>query len=181
MKPEHIQRLQCNTVFLILTTTYKVVMVTLHCEAEETEYLSTLGSTVGNLVFKLQQISIIQCVAPLFLLHLPLGRHSQSVAAIAYLQTVPVCLLTHHVGLNGKFERSYYPKIFKKKISGWCGSVDGVLACERKGLWFDSRSGHMPRLWVRSPDGGRGMRGTQSMFLFAHQSFPLFLPFSPSL
>ena len=33
---------------------------------------------------------------------------------------------------------------------GWCGSVDRALACEPKGRWFDSQSGHMPGLWTRS-------------------------------
>ena len=37
---------------------------------------------------------------------------------------------------------------------GWCGSVDWVLACEPKGHWFDSQSGHMPGLRARSPAGG---------------------------
>ena len=37
---------------------------------------------------------------------------------------------------------------------GWCGSVDGALDCEPKGLQFDSQSGHMPGLWTRSPVGG---------------------------
>ena len=37
---------------------------------------------------------------------------------------------------------------------GWCGSVDWVLACEPKGYWFDSQSGHMPGLQARSPFGG---------------------------
>ena len=30
----------------------------------------------------------------------------------------------------------------------WCGSVDGTPACEPKGRWFDSQSGHMPGLQV---------------------------------
>ena len=30
--------------------------------------------------------------------------------------------------------------------SGWWGSVDGMLADEPKGLWFDYQSGHMPGL-----------------------------------
>ena len=37
---------------------------------------------------------------------------------------------------------------------GWCGSVDWVQACEPKGRWFDSQSGHMPGLQARSPVGG---------------------------
>ena len=40
----------------------------------------------------------------------------------------------------------------KKNITGpsWCGSVDWAPACEPKGRWFDSQSGHMPELWARS-------------------------------
>ena len=30
--------------------------------------------------------------------------------------------------------------------SAWCGSVDWALACETKGHWFTSQSGHMPGL-----------------------------------
>ena len=41
-----------------------------------------------------------------------------------------------------------------KSCPGWCGSVDWVPACEPKGCWFDSQSGHMPGLWARSPVGG---------------------------
>ena len=37
---------------------------------------------------------------------------------------------------------------------GWCGSVDWVLACEPKGRWFHSQSGHMPGLRARCPVGG---------------------------
>ena len=37
---------------------------------------------------------------------------------------------------------------------GWCGSVDLVLAWEPKGHRFDSQSGYMPGLQVRSPVGG---------------------------
>ena len=33
--------------------------------------------------------------------------------------------------------------IFKKNGSGWCDSVDWVLACEAKSHWLDSQSGHM--------------------------------------
>ena len=37
---------------------------------------------------------------------------------------------------------------------GSCGSVDWVPACELKGCRFDSWSGHMPELRVRSLSGG---------------------------
>ena len=38
-----------------------------------------------------------------------------------------------------------------KTCPGWCDSVDCVPACEPKGRWFDSQSGHMPGLRARSP------------------------------
>ena len=51
--------------------------------------------------------------------------------------------------------------ILKKKLTwkwengpGWCGSVDWALACEPKGLEFDSQSGHMPGFQARPPVGG---------------------------
>ena len=47
---------------------------------------------------------------------------------------------------------------------GWCGSADWVPACEPKGGWFDSQSGHMPGLQARSLVGGR-LRGNPSMYL----------------
>ena len=37
---------------------------------------------------------------------------------------------------------------------GYCGSVDRMPACEARGCWFDSQSGHMPGLQARSPVGG---------------------------
>ena len=36
----------------------------------------------------------------------------------------------------------------------WCGSVGWASAHKPKGHWYDSRSGHMPGLWARSPVGG---------------------------
>ena len=42
-------------------------------------------------------------------------------------------------------------KIVRLFCSGWCVSVDWVLACEPKGCWFNSQSEHMPGLWARSP------------------------------
>ena len=40
-----------------------------------------------------------------------------------------------------------------KNSPGWCGSVDWVPACEPRGCQFDSKSGHRPVLWARSPVG----------------------------
>ena len=37
---------------------------------------------------------------------------------------------------------------------GWYGSGDWAPACEPKGHWFDSQSGHMPGLQARSPVRG---------------------------
>ena len=59
--------------------------------------------------------------------------------------------------------------------SGWYGSVDWVLACEPKGRWFDSQSGHMPGLWARSPVGGMQEATTHGCF---SPSLSLSLPFS---
>ena len=36
---------------------------------------------------------------------------------------------------------------------GWCGSVDRAPVCKPKGFWFDSQSGYLPGLQVRSPVG----------------------------
>ena len=57
---------------------------------------------------------------------------------------------------------------------GWCGSVDWVLACEPKGYWFDSQSGHMPGLQARFPT--QGMREATT-----HWCFPPSLSPSPPL
>ena len=54
----------------------------------------------------------------------------------------------------------------------WHGSVDWTPGCEAKGGWFDSQSGHMPRLQARSPIGGAQEAAT-------HWCFSLSL--SPSL
>ena len=47
---------------------------------------------------------------------------------------------------------------------GWCGSVDWVTAWEPKGCWFNSQSGHMPRLQARSPVGNAQEATTQWCF-----------------
>ena len=61
----------------------------------------------------------------------------------------------------------------KTQTPGWCGSVDWAPACELKGLWFDSQSGHVPGLRVRSPVGVSERQPHIDV------SLPLFLP--PSL
>ena len=48
-----------------------------------------------------------------------------------------------------------YVAIKKEIIApGWNGSVNWELACEWKDRQFDSQSGHVPGLRVRSPVGG---------------------------
>ena len=48
-----------------------------------------------------------------------------------------------------------------------------VPACEPKGCWFNSQSGHMPGLWTRFPSRGR-VRGNQTlMFLLLSPFLPL--------
>ena len=71
--------------------------------------------------------------------------------------------------LINKVERNMYLERYKQSIykakhntcltlmkvcPGWCGSVDCVAACEPKGGWFYSQSGHMSGLWARSLVGG---------------------------
>ena len=71
-----------------------------------------------------------------------------------------------------------HARTFKKKFlfPGWCGSVDWVpLACEPKGCWFDSQSGHMPGLWARSLVGGM-QEATDGCFSRTLMFFYLFLP-----
>ena len=48
----------------------------------------------------------------------------------------------------------YFTSLKMGTRPGWCGSVDWVPACEPKRHWFNSPSGHMPRLWARSLVGG---------------------------
>ena len=74
--------------------------------------------------------------------------------------------------LKIKSKHRYTGTIWKKINSpGWYGSVDGVLACEPKGHWFDSQSRHNPGLW---PVPGRGhVRGNHTlMFLFLSLPLP---------
>ena len=69
-------------------------------------------------------------------------------------------------------------ELFRKTwfCPGWCGSVDWTWACEPKGHWFDSQSGHLPGLWARSPVWGTWEASTHwclSLSLFP--SLPLSL------
>ena len=48
----------------------------------------------------------------------------------------------------------WYSSMQEAFSPGWCGSVDWVPACEPKGRWFNSQSGHKPGLWARFPVGG---------------------------
>ena len=59
---------------------------------------------------------------------------------------------------------------------GLCGSVGWVPACELKGCWFNSQSGHMPGLRARSPV--RHMREAANWCFFCTSIF-LSLFFSP--
>ena len=58
---------------------------------------------------------------------------------------------------------------------GWCGSMDGVLACVPKGHRFHSQSGHKPGLWAKPPVGGAQEATTYGCF---SSSLPPSLPLS---
>ena len=55
--------------------------------------------------------------------------------------------------------------------SDWCGSVGWTLSCKLKSDQFDSQSGYMPRLWVKSPVGWH-LRGNHTL-MFLSLSFSL--------
>ena len=42
-----------------------------------------------------------------------------------------------------------YPVQWRQCCPGWCGSVGWMLSCKLRGCWFNSWSGHMPRLRVQ--------------------------------
>ena len=65
--------------------------------------------------------------------------------------------LSRRSGDKQWFKKNILPLPSQKcllQCSGWCGSVDWVLACEPKGHQFNSQSGHMPGLQARSSVGG---------------------------
>ena len=75
---------------------------------------------------------------------------------------------SYHVSYSIGFDH------FKTMFSpGQCGSVDWALACEPKGRWFNSWSGHMPALQVRSPVGARARDNHTLMFLSLSSPTPL--------
>ena len=63
--------------------------------------------------------------------------------------------LPHWAALKIKLDKIWEISTQFQMIKSWPpGSVDWVLACEPKGYWFSSQSGHIPELWARSPAGG---------------------------
>ena len=60
----------------------------------------------------------------------------------------------------------------RKHSPGWCDSVDWVLACEPKGCWFESQSGHMPELRATSLVWGHVRSNHTLMFLSFSFSLP---------
>ena len=61
--------------------------------------------------------------------------------------------------------------------------MDWALACELKGHWFDSGSGHMPGLQVGSLHLAQWGRARSNQLIFLSHitvSLPLFLPLFPS-
>ena len=65
--------------------------------------------------------------------------------------------------------------VSKEFSPSWRSSVDWVLAWEWKGCWFESLSGHTPRLRV---SGWGYARGNRLMYLSHHTSMFLSLSFS---
>ena len=67
----------------------------------------------------------------------------------------------------------------KEFSPGWGGSVDWVLACERRGVWFEPLSGHVPGLQVSGWGPARGNRLMSPSHI--NVSLHLSLPPFPSL
>ena len=57
-----------------------------------------------------------------------------------------------------------------KRYPGWFSSVDWAWACEPKGRWFNSQSGHIPGLPARSPV--RGVREAPTHWCFSPSLLP---------
>ena len=98
-----------------------------------------------------------------------------------YWSSTHVC---PHILYNDTYTLYYYiphitgPPLLSQVTStcpGWCGSVDWTWACEPKGLWFNSQSGHIPGFRVRSPVGGTWEATTHWCF---SPSLSPFLPLS---
>ena len=61
-----------------------------------------------------------------------------------------LCILRSH--LKGAFlVCRRFSVLLEHSCPGWCGSVNCMPACEPKGHWFDSQSGHMSGLQNRFP------------------------------
>ena len=61
--------------------------------------------------------------------------------------------LTNSLSLTGNKVKNNHINKSKTFSSGWCGSVDWVLACKPKSRWFDSQSGHLAGLRGTFPVG----------------------------
>ena len=85
-----------------------------------------------------------------------------------------LCKVKNHISREVSFFLFFlgWSLLLKLFCPGGCGSVDWALACEPKGRWFDSQSGHMPGLWVRSPVGGAQEATTH--WCFSSSFFPPF-------
>ena len=72
-----------------------------------------------------------------------------------YFPAPPLLFECHGRKLIFKHCKTMSKKFCLKEFQpGWCGSVDGVLACNSKDRRFDSQSGHTPGLPASSPVRG---------------------------
>ena len=85
---------------------------------------------------------------------LPSESHQSGLSSFSLTQT------TKHAGsvpLNSFHSSLILWPVVKKTLGyfpGWCSSVNWAQAWDPEGRSFNSRSGHMPGLWARSPVGG---------------------------
>ena len=69
---------------------------------------------------------------------------------------------------------------YEKNCPGWHSSVDWEMACEPKGHWFNSQSGHRPGLQARSPVGDMQEATTHGCLFPLSPSLPLSLKINKS-
>ena len=80
------------------------------------------------------------------------------------IQSLHVCLGSLDPSLQDSGGKEVQPCENNDVHPGWCDSVGWELTAKPKGQRFNSWSGHIPGLWVRSPVGVH-MKGNQSMYL----------------
>ena len=95
---------------------------------------------------------------------------NQGIGTLTVVSVTP--LSSYHFFRLKKIGVLFFEIRINQGCPGWCGAVGWMPACELKGHWFDSQSGHMPGLQARSPVGGAREATTCWCFFPSLPSFP---------